>query len=69
MFQKSAKEIAKKMEENYYDLNSEICGIKKGSIRNKANNSSNNNAGNTNKNIDLKQDSKNGGKNRKKGCC
>ena len=35
VFQKSAKEIAKKMEENYYDLNSEICGIKKGSIRNK----------------------------------
>ena len=37
IFLKSAKEIAKKMEENYYDLNSEICGIKRGSIRSKKN--------------------------------
>ena len=30
IFKKSAQEIAKKMNENYYDLNSETCGIKKG---------------------------------------
>ena len=30
IFEISAKEIEKKMGENYYDLNSETCGIKKG---------------------------------------
>ena len=30
IFLKSAKEIAKRMKENYYDLNSETCGIKVG---------------------------------------
>ena len=33
-FERSAKEIEKKMEENYYDLTSEICGIKKGKTNN-----------------------------------
>ena len=30
IFEKTAQEIAKKMEENYYDLNSDNCGITKG---------------------------------------
>ena len=30
IFNESAQQIVKKMEENYYDLNSEICGIQKG---------------------------------------
>ena len=29
---KSAEEIEKKMAQNYYDLNSETCGIKKGNF-------------------------------------
>ena len=33
IFLKSAKEIAKNMNENYYDLTSETCGIKKGNIK------------------------------------
>ena len=33
IFLKSAKEIAKNMSENYYDLTSETCGIKKGNVR------------------------------------
>ena len=34
IFLKSAKEIAKHIDEgNYYDLTSEICGIKKGNAR------------------------------------
>ena len=68
IFLKSAKEIAKKMEENYYDLNSEICGIKRGSIRSKKNNNNDDNS-NTNKNIDLKENSKNEGNKDKKKCC
>ncbi len=34
IFEISAKEIEKKMGENYYDLNSETCGIKKGKTNN-----------------------------------
>ena len=34
IFEQSIKEIEKKMEENFYDLNSEICGIKKGRTKN-----------------------------------
>ena len=34
IFEISAKEIEKKMGENYYDLNSETCGIKKGRTNN-----------------------------------
>ena len=30
IFKKSAQEIKKRIGENYYDLNSETCGIKKG---------------------------------------
>ena len=33
IFLKSTKETAKNMNENYYDLTSEICGIKKESIK------------------------------------
>ena len=32
IFKKSAEEIEKKMAQNYYDLNSETCGIKKGNF-------------------------------------
>jgi len=75
VFLKSAKEIAKKMEENYYDLNSEICGIKKGSIRNKKKDNGNNNNndknenGKNNNNIELKQNTDNGHMKGKKKCC
>ncbi len=34
IFKQSAEEIDKKIGENYYDLNSEICGIKKGKSNN-----------------------------------
>ena len=33
IFYKSIKEIIKNMNENYYDLSSETCGIKKGNIK------------------------------------
>ena len=33
IFMKSAREIIRKMNENYYDLTSETCGIKKGNFR------------------------------------
>ena len=74
VFLKSAKEIAKKMEENYYDLNSEICGIKKGSIRNKKKDNGNNNNdknenGKNNNNIELKHNTDNGHMKGKKKCC
>ena len=68
IFLKSAKEIAKKMEENYYDLNSEICGIKRGSIRAKNNNNNNNSGNGNNKNIDLKNNNQDTG-NKNKKCC
>ena len=68
IFLKSAKEIAKKMEENYYDLNSEICGIKRGSIRAKNNNNNNNSGNSNNKNIDLKNNHQDTG-NKNKKCC
>jgi Ras-related protein Rab-2A len=45
IFLKSAKEIAKNMNENYYDLTSETCGIKKGNI--KRNNNKNSKQNNT----------------------
>ena len=66
IFLKSAKEIAKKMEENYYDLNSEICGIKRGSIRAKNNNNNNNSGNSSNKNIDLKNNNQDMGNKNKK---
>ena len=47
IFEKTAQEIIKKMEENYYDLNSEKCGILKGKINNI-------NLNNENKNKDKK---------------
>ena len=34
IFEQSVKEIEKKMKENFYDLNSETCGIKKGKLKN-----------------------------------
>ena len=34
IFEQSIREIEKKMEENYYDLKSESCGIKKGRSKN-----------------------------------
>ena len=33
IFVKSVREIVKKMKDNYYDLNSETCGIKKGNVK------------------------------------
>ena len=36
IFLRSAKEISKYMNENYYDLTSETCGIKKGKIKKKS---------------------------------
>ena len=62
------------MEENYYDLNSETCGIKKGSIRNKKKDNGNNNNdknenGKNNNNIELKQNTDNGHMKGKKKCC
>ena len=45
IFLKSAKEIAKNMNENYYDLTSETCGIKKVNI--KRNNNKNSKQNNT----------------------
>ena len=64
IFLKSAKDIVKKMNDNYYDLTSEICGIKKGNTKK---NSSKNVKPFEDNNIDLKV----GGKNNsdKKGCC
>ncbi len=72
IFTKSAKEIVKKMDENYYDLKSETCGIKIGSLRQKNNtnnNSNNNDKNNNNKNFDLKEKSKDVGNKDKKKCC
>ena len=72
IFTKSAKEIVKKMDENYYDLKSETCGIKIGSLRQKNNtnnNSNNNDKNNSNKNFDLKEKSKDVGNKDKKKCC
>ena len=58
IFLKSVKEIAKNIKENYYDLDSELSGIKKGNIKR--------NSINNEKNIDLKS----GGKSKKgKKCC
>ena len=37
IFKKSAEEIIRNMEKNYYDLSSEICGIKKGAFADKTN--------------------------------
>ena len=78
IFLKSAKEIAKKMEQGVYDLKSEICGIKTGSMRNnntKNNNNNNNtknnsdtNKGNNSGNIELTNNQNEKTKNKKK-CC
>ena len=64
IFKKSAEEIEKKMAQNYYDLNSETCGIKKGNIE-KMNRS--NSKGKTNNN-EVKLGKGEGDKERK-GCC
>ena len=72
IFMKSAKEISKQMEKGVYDLKSETCGIKVGSIRPKNNNSSNDNSNidkNNNGNFDLKQSNKDAGIKDKKRCC
>ena len=62
IFSKSIKKIVQNVNENYYDLNSELCGIKKGS--NNRNISKDDNKDNNN--IDLKSGGEK--KNRKK-CC
>ena len=41
IFSESAKQIAKNIKENYYDLTSETCGIKKGNANKKNQNNSN----------------------------
>jgi Ras-related protein Rab-2A len=72
IFMKSAKEISKQMEKGVYDLKSETCGIKVGSIRPKSNNNSNDNSNidkNNNGNFDLKQSNKDAGIKDKKRCC
>ena len=56
IFLESAKQIADKIDENYYELDSEACGIKQG-----FNNSNNNN------NIEI--NAVNNNTNKKKGCC
>ena len=56
IFSESAKQIAKNIKENYYDLTSETCGIKKGNANKKNQN---------NNNVELQA-----GKNKKeKKCC
>ena len=59
IFMKSAKEISKKINENYYDLTSEICGIRKGK------NSSKNVGDFDDINLQLKKYKKK----ERKGCC
>ena len=56
IFKQSAKEIAQKISENYYDLTSETCGIKKGNADKVASKKSG-------------RVSLNSGKSEKKGCC
>ena len=66
IFKKSAQDIAKKMNENYYDLNSETCGIKKGNKgKNLSKRKSSNDNGNSNT-IELNGDKD---KIKKKRCC
>ena len=48
IFGKSLEEIVKRIDSNYYDLNDESCGIKRGNINNK-NSSLNNNKNDKNK--------------------
>ena len=48
IFGKSLEEIVKKIDSNFYDLNDESCGIKRGNINNK-NSSLNNNKNDKNK--------------------
>ena len=62
IFMKSAREIIRKMNENYYDLTSETCGIKKGNFR--RNSSKNEKSGN----IDLNTNNNNKNGEGKK-CC
>ena len=57
IFKQSAKEIAQKISENYYDLTSETCGIKKGNADKVATKGKNGKV------------SLNAGKSEKKGCC
>ena len=75
IFLKSAKEIVKKMEQGYYDLKSEICGIKTGSMRNNNTKNNDNNKNSNNKvnnnnngNIELTPEQNTNNKNKKK-CC
>ena len=64
IFVKSAKEIAKHMSENYYDLTSETCGIKKGNIK-KSSKNLKEKAGN----IELKSDKNKDEEKERKKCC
>jgi Ras-related protein Rab-2A len=65
IFKKSAEDIGKKMEQNYYDLKSESCGIK---IGNNEKNSKTNDKGTANNN-EVKLDGTNQPNKGKKRCC
>jgi hypothetical protein len=57
VFMSSAKEIAKKIESNYYDLTNENCGIKQGMT------------GGTGSNLKLEDDKNRSKDKKKKKCC
>ena len=59
VFYESARGIAKKIKDKYYDLSSEVCGIKIGIGSNDANRASH----------VLTYEDKKATKNKKKGCC
>ena len=59
IFTESAEEISKKIEQGYYDLENENCGIKQGFNR----------PGSDNKNFDLNNNNSNPVDHPKKGCC
>ena len=63
IFKKSAEEIEKKMADNYYDLNSETCGIKRGN--NEKFNRSNNKGKSNKKEVKLGEENNK----EKGGCC
>ena len=66
IFKKSAQEIDKKMNENYYDLNSETCGIKKGNKGKNINKRKSSSDNENSNNIELKGEKD---KIKKKRCC
>ena len=69
IFMKSAKEIVKNMSENYYDLNSETCGIKKGNIK-KSSKNLKEKVGNIELQKDKNKEEKEGGKEKEgQKCC